>query len=90
MSRNNSPTKLRRKEVIKRATDLVYKLKGAEYRDNLNPYPLNSFDFERFKRLYEKNCYFYRYMEGAFEDLAQVYGEFRPDKLKEIELAENG
>ena len=85
MSANNSPTKLRRRATLKQATELASKLKGAEYRDNLNPHALNSFEFERFKRFYQRAVQSYHYFESRCDDLAAVYGEFRPDKLKEME-----
>ena len=81
MSKNDSPTKQRRKAVYDKAEKICYKLKGAEYRDNLNPYPLYSFDFERFKKFYIKLKNSYDRMESICDDMAEVYGEFRPDKL---------
>lgn len=81
MSKNDSPTKQRRKAVLNRATEICYKLKGAEYRDNLNPYPLNSFDFNRFKRFYEGQVRSYHLFQSQCDHFAEFYGEFRPDKL---------
>ena len=82
MSANNSPTKQRRFAAQEFASKLACKLKGAEYRDNLNPHALNSFEYDRFRRFYIKAAQSYHYFESECDHLAEIYGEFRPDKLK--------
>ena len=82
MSKANSPSKIRSKHSLEFATKMVYASKGKPYEDCMNPFPENSLDHTRFKRFYEKKYYFYHHMEAEFDHMAEIYGEFRPDKLK--------
>ncbi|WP_022707437.1 hypothetical protein [Paracoccus zeaxanthinifaciens] len=51
----------------------VYALQGGP-----NPYPEGS----RMAGFYEKFRAHYWAMEARFDDLAEVYGEFRPDRIE--------
>ena len=82
MNKNNSPSKIRSKQSLELATKMVYTNKGKPYEDCMNPFLVNSLDHARFKRFYEKKHNFYHIMESEFDHMAEMYGEFRPDKLK--------
>jgi hypothetical protein len=63
----------RHQEDSKKAKAHVYASKGA------GPCPYGP--ETRAARLWEKWRVFYLNMESQFDDLAQAYGEFRPDRL---------
>ena len=84
MSKANSPTKLRRRHVEHLTKHAVYDSEGTiEYSDFINPHT-DIFEFERYKRFYIRWFNFYHHMEREFDHMAEMYGEFRPNKLKQF------
>lgn len=75
------PTDQRKKDD----QELVFKVlritQGFEYADYYNPFEVGTLRHTRFERYYRREQKKWLDAETEFESLAEVYGEFRPDKL---------
>lgn len=74
------PTVRRRKADVELVFAALRKTKAAEYREDLNPFP-EGLRHDRFERLYKRERLKWIDMEARFDELAEVYGEFRPDRI---------
>jgi len=53
----------------------VYRLKGAPYSDDINPFNPTRIEFEQFKRTYISLQQLYMRMESILEEMTEVYGD---------------
>lgn len=75
------PTAERRKADVELIFKMLRKNKAAEYSESINPFEQGSVRFARFERIYKREQSKWHDLDALMDDLAQVYGEFRPDKL---------
>ena len=52
----------------------VYRLKGAPYTDDINPFNPQRIEFEQFKRTYVSLQRHHMRMESIMEEMTEVYG----------------
>lgn len=85
MSKPNSPSKIRAKLSHELAEKMVYQSQGKPYDELRNPFKTETLDHARFERFYRQILNLYQQRERLFEEMAEVYGEFRPDRLKKVD-----
>jgi hypothetical protein len=85
MSKPNSPSKIRAKSSYKLAEKMVYQSYGEPYDELKNPFKTETSDHVRFERFYRQILNLYQQRERLFDEMSEVYGEFRPDKLKKVD-----
>lgn len=77
------PTDIRKQEDFDLVVKALRKSNGSDYRIEFNPYPIGNLRHDRFERYYRRELNAWRTAEKEFDSLAEVYGEFRPDKMNE-------
>lgn len=75
------PTDRRKKIDLEFVFSMLRLTQGQVYNEIFNPFEIGTLRHERFERHYKREQKKWVDMEARFEDLAEVYGEFRPDKL---------
>lgn len=75
------PTDMRKRLDLDFVFSVLRETNGAEYAVMFNPFEAGSLRHERVERYYRREQRKWVDMEARFEELAEVYGEFRPDKL---------
>lgn len=75
------PTDRRKKMDLELVFAVLRETQGSFYNVMFNPFEAGTLRHERFERHYKREQTKWVDMEARFEDLAEVYGEFRPDRL---------
>ncbi|MCK9615994.1 MAG: hypothetical protein M0R48_10990 [Candidatus Omnitrophica bacterium] len=75
------PTDRRKKIDSDFVFAVLRETQGTTYNEMFNPFEIGSLRHARFERYYNREQKKWLDTEARFEDLADVYGEFRPDKL---------
>ncbi|MCK9154809.1 MAG: hypothetical protein M0P12_01705 [Paludibacteraceae bacterium] len=75
------PTDRRKKIDSDFVFAVLRETQGTTYNEMFNPFEIGSLRHARFERYYNREQKKWVDMEARFEDLAEVYGEFRPDRL---------
>jgi len=90
MKEHKRPTAERRKADVELVFKMLRKNNAAEYSEPLNPFEKGTLRFERFERIYKLEQGKWHGLDAVMDDFAEVYGEFRPDRLgllKEINMS---
>lgn len=75
------PTDRRKKIDLEFVFAVLRETQCSDYDAMFNPFETGTLRHERFERHYKREQKKWVDMEARFEDLAEIYGEFRPDKL---------
>lgn len=75
------PTDQRKKDDLETVFKVLRVTNGFEYQDYFNPFEAGTLRHSRFERYYRREQKKWIEMEARMEGLAEIYGEFRPDKL---------
>lgn len=75
------PTAERRKEDVELIFKMLRRNKADEYSESINPFEQGTVRFARFERIYKREQSKWHDLDAIMDDFAEVYGEFRPDKL---------